>query len=302
MNTSEKFIISPLISRALEFGEPVIALESAVITHGLPYPDNTSVAKSIESEVKHQNAHPATIFLLDGKVRIGIEENELDHIGTHPDRMKIGARDLSTAIAMGWSGGTTVSSTILIANKVGIRIFATGAIGGVHRGSRFDISSDLQMLSQVPVIVVCSGAKNILDLPATVEYLETVNVPVLGYQTNKFPSFLSGKSDLPVSVRVSSIEDICQIAISHWEMGFKSALLVVVPVPEEFSMSDSEFEFYLLEATKNADQSGIKGKEITPYLLDSIHKQSDGKSLLANKELLINNARIAAKIGVALAG
>ncbi len=285
---------------ALRSGFPVVALKSAVITHGLPRPENLQLAQALEQEVRAQKATPATVGMLDGKVVIGLSQLEIERL-SHADRTrKISRRDFGIAVARGESGGTTVAGTLIAARAAGIRVFATGGIGGVHRDAPFDVSADLPELSRSPLVVVCSGAKSILDLPATVEVLETLGVPIIGYQTDHFPAFFSSDSGLPVNVRVDSPSEVVQIARAQWEMGLESAVLVVQPPPDEVAIPHAQIENVIQQALNEAEENAIHGAALTPFLLDRVNQLSGGASLQANLALLRSNARLAAQIAAAL--
>ena len=234
--------ISADIERALRLNQPIVALESAVITHGLPFPQNLQLARDMEATIRREGATPATIALLDGKIRVGLTDEELARLSQASSPLKVSHRDFATAIVKKASGGTTVAGTMLAANNSGIKVFATGGIGGVHKEGVFDISTDLRALAETPMIVVCAGAKAILDLPATLEYLETMGVPVAGYQTDEFPAFYSRESGLKVSVRLDSPQEIVDFANAHWSLGMRSAVLVANPIPETEAISKSEME------------------------------------------------------------
>ncbi len=254
----------------------------------------------MEVEVAQNLATPATCCLLDGKIRVGLDHQELERLGTGAGNRKIGARELSSAAALGWSGGTTVSGTLVIAKMAGIRVFATGGIGGVHRNTNFDISSDLKLLANTPLVVVCSGAKNILDLPATVEYLETMSVPVIGFKTDRFPAFLSGTSNIPLTISTESVEDIRNIALNHWALGLQSALLIVVPLPEAQALAVNAVDEKIDDFVAEAARMRITGQAVTPFLLERLRVHTNGVSISANKKLLLNNAKVAAEIAVAI--
>jgi len=288
--------LSPEISRARDLGLPIVALESTVITHGLPIPQNMELARDMEAKVREQGAVPATVALLDGKIRVGIDEAELEKLAKAKDPVKVSRRVFAKAIVKKLDGGTTVAGTMLAAEQAGIQVFATGGIGGVHREGHMDISTDLQALSDTPMIVVCAGAKSILDLPATLEYLETMAVPVVGYRTDEFPAFFSRKSGLKVSVRLDSPEEIADFAKAHWDLGMKSAILVTNPIPEEFSLDDDFINPIISQASQDAQNNDISGQALTPFLLARINKLSDGRSLKSNLALLHNNASLAAEI------
>jgi len=295
---------SILYSNSLKGGvnsrSPIVALESTVLTHGLPRPHNLKLARDMEQTVRDNGATPATIALLDGKLHIGLDEQELERLANADNVYKVGPRDFATVIAKKANGGTTVAGTMLACKHANIKVFATGGIGGVHRDAPFDISADLQALATIPMILVCAGAKAILDLPATLEYLETMSVPVVGYGTDEFPAFYSRESGLAVSVRLDSPEEIVAFAKAHWDAGLQSAVLVANPIPESEAVSKSEMEPYILQAVQEAHVQGIHGKSVTPFLLSRISELTGGKSMQANLALLLNNARLAAKIASAL--
>jgi pseudouridine-5'-phosphate glycosidase len=287
--------IQPEVGRALATGQPVVALESTVISHGLPYPENQQLAADMEAAVRAGRAVPATTAVIDGTPQIGLDAEGLSQLAQGEGLRKISIRDFGPAIAQKASGGTTVAGTLVISEMAGIKIFATGGIGGVHRDAPFDISTDLGQLSKSRVVVVCAGAKAILDLPATLEQLETLGVPVIGYQTDEFPAFYSQESGLKVSARADSPEETAEIAKAHWQMG-GGGLLVTVPVPTEDAIPASEIESVIQQALSEAGEQGIYGQAVTPFLLSRVSELSGGQSLKANLALLKNNARIAASI------
>jgi len=295
-------IIAPHISKMLSLGAPIVALESTVITHGLPRPQNLQLARDMEKYVRDSGATPATVALLDGKIRIGLLDLELTRLADadSDSLLKVSHRDFATAIVKKTNGGTTVAGTMFAAHMAGITVFATGGIGGVHKESPFDISTDLHALAEIPMIVVCAGAKAILNLPATLEYLETMGVPVIGYQTHKFPAFYSRESGLNVSVRLDTPKEIADFAEAHWSLGLRSAILVANPVPETEAISISEIEPIISNASAEAIEQGIHGQKLTPFLLSRINELTKGKSLRTNLALLLNNARLAAKIAEAV--
>ena len=292
--------LSPEITRARELALPIVALESTVITHGLPIPQNMELARDMEAKVREQGAVPATIALLDGKIRVGINDKELERLANAKNPVKVSRRDFAKAIVKKLDGGTTVAGTMLAAEQAGIRVFATGGIGGVHREGHMDISTDLQALSDTPMIVVCAGAKSILDLPATLEYLETMAVPVVGYKTGEFPAFFSRGSGLKVSVRLDSPQEIVDFTKAHWDLGLKSAVLVTNPIPEEYSLADDEINPIIGQASREAQEQGVHGQALTPFLLARINELSKGRSLRSNLVLLHNNATLAAQIAKAM--
>lgn len=287
-------------SKLKNFSSPLLALESTVITHGLPRPQNLELARAMEAEVRRNGATPATIAVLDGKIRVGLSDEELVRLAEAESPLKISRRDFAAAIAKKASGGTTVAGTMFAAHKAGIRVFATGGIGGVHKESRFDVSTDMQALADTPMIVVCAGAKSILDLPATLETLETLSVPVIGYGTDEFPAFFSRSSGLPVSARLDSPQEVAAFAKAHWEIGMKSAVLVCQPIPIEDEIPREEIDPIEEQASREALEQGITGQRLTPFLLQRVNELTAGRSLRANLSLLLNNARLAAQIAKAL--
>jgi pseudouridine-5'-phosphate glycosidase len=273
-----------------------VALESTVLTHGLPYPQNLELAKQMEAEVTAHGAQPATIALLDGQVVIGATFEQLTWLVMAPELHKISSRDISAAISLRWSGGTTVAGTMVAAHRAGIRVFATGGIGGVHRAAPFDISADLPQLARTPMVVVCAGAKAILDLPATLEYLETAAVPVVGYRTDEFPAFYSRESGLPVSARAESPGEIAALAWTHWSLGMTGAVLVANPPPVDAALPAEDVEGAIQTALLEAQQANITGQRVTPFLLERVNQLTGGASMQANLALLLNTARLAAEI------
>jgi pseudouridylate synthase len=294
------FVLSHEVARALRAGLPVVALESAVITHGLPRPENLTLAQALEQVVREQGATPATVGLLDGKVHVGLSAEELNRLANEDGARKISRRDFGIALVKKENGGTTVAGTLFAARTVGLRVFATGGIGGVHRNSNFDVSADLPELGRSPLVVVCAGAKSILDLPATIEVLETMGVAILGYQTDTFPAFYSRDSGLPVNARVESPEEIARIARAQWDLDLPGTLLVVQPPPDEMSLPTGQVEDLIKQALKEAGQQNISGAAVTPFLLERVNQLSGGASMQANLALLRNNARLAAQIAMAL--
>ncbi len=302
LNNPSSFALSNQVSDAIFNHRPVVALETTVITHGLPSPDNLNLAMEMEGIVNKIGAVPATIGVLDGKVIVGMQKEELESLVKRDHPVKVSSRNLGVCIAQHRSGGTTVAGTLVVCRNTGIQVFATGGIGGVHRGTTFDISADLDELSRSPVIVVCAGAKSILDLPATLEILETRGIPVIGYQTDEFPAFYSINSGLPVDARAESASEIATIAKAHWALGLQSAILVCIPPPAEIAMDANEVNRVLEDALKQAKTDGITRGSITPYLLGKMKELTHGKSLDANLALLRNNASLAAKIAVEFSG
>ena len=296
-----KFQLSPEVSRALSLKLPVVALESTVITHGLPFPENLNLAHDMESEVRQYGGTPATIAVLRGDVYIGLNDAQLQQIANQGGMVKISPRDFAPVMVKYLSGGTTVAGTMLVAHMAGIQVFATGGIGGVHRQAPFDISADLLQLAKTPMVVVCAGAKAILDLPATLEYLETVGVPVVGYQTEDFPAFYSRTSGLKTSASANSVWEIVKMARAHWNLGLQSAILVVTPPPEEVALPPEQVEEAVRQALQDARLQKIRGQQVTPFLLSRVSELTGGASLGANLGLLRNNARLAADIARQLA-
>lgn len=290
----------PNVAAALAADKPIVALESTVITHGLPRPVNLELARHMQSEVASAGAQPATIALLRGTIHVGLAHEALETIALAPDTQKISRRDIGIARAKKITGGTTVAATMYIAHAAGIRVFATGGIGGVHRGEAGDVSADLPELARTPVAVVCSGAKSILDLPRTLEWLETAGVPVIGWGTDEYPAFFSHTSGLPVTVRIDTPQEAAEILRTHWEMGMESGVLICVPCPEDDAVPNEIIEEALARALQEAEEEGIHGKGVTPFLLTRVSALSSGATLRANLALLRNNARVGAEIAKAL--
>ena len=297
----KSYQLSPEVIQARRLNLPLVALESAVITHGLPRPTNLELAMSVEDEIRAYHAVPATIALIAGKICVGLDHASLERLSNERDARKVSRRDFATTLAANASGGTTVAGTLVAARAVGIRVFSTGGIGGVHRQAPFDISADLIELSRSPLVVVCAGAKAILDLPNTLEYLETMAVPVVGYQTDEFPAFYSRSSGLKLTASADTPAQIATIARIHWSLGLESAILVVLPLPEEVALPRDAVEKMIEQALSEAQKKGIHGQAVTPFLLSRVSELSGGASLHANLELLRNNARLAAQIAVELA-
>ena len=293
--------IAEEVAAAVEMNKPVVALESTVIAHGLPRPVNLETARRLESIVREANAVPATIAIIDGKLCVGLNDAQLKLLAESNDVKKVSTRDLPLALAQRWTGATTVASTSWIAERAGSKVFSTGGIGGVHRGSLPDISADLPELARTPIVVVCSGAKIVLDLPATREWLETHGVTVLGYQCDELPAFYSRSSGLPVDARVDSAEEVGEIFRAQRALQISSALLVTVPVPEEFEVPATQLTAVLDNALAAAENKAITGRDLTPFLLSEMAQQSEGATLKANIALLENNVRVGAEIARALA-
>jgi len=300
MSDSNTLHISGEVGASLSNNNPIVALESTVIAHGLPRPTNLETARKLETVVSEAGATPATIAIIDGQPHIGLNDEQLELLATSRDIKKVSIRDLSIALAQRWNGATTVASTCWIAHRAGIKVFATGGIGGVHRGSLPDVSADLPQLAQTPIVVVCSGAKIVLDLSATREWLETFGVTVVGYQCDEMPAFYSRRSGLSVDVRVESATDVAELFKAQQRLEMRSAILVTVPVPVDFELPLEDTERVLAGALQEAEQLSITGRDVTPFLLAQMSERSGGATLKANIALLKNNARIAAEIAKAV--
>lgn len=293
--------IAPEVEEALAEGRPVVALESTVISHGLPRPDNIELARRCEAAVRDEGAVPATIGVIHGEVVVGLSDDEIRTLALDDSVRKVSRRDYPIVVARREHGGTTVAATMIGAYLAGIRLFATGGIGGVHRGEGDDVSADLPELAMTSVCVVCAGAKSILDLPRTLEYLETAGVPILGYQTDQFPAFYAATSGLPLEVRVDSPFDVARILQAKWDMGLDGGVLVTVPPPDDLALPTHEMENAIAVALSDADAQGISGKQITPFLLTRVSEITEGRSLAVNIALLEQNARVAARIAAEVA-
>lgn len=294
------FVVKDDVQRALKQNRPVVALESTVLTHGLPHPTNLALGRDMEAAVLADGATPATIGVLHGTVRVGLTDAELAELAQAAAAMKVSRRDFAAAVVKKASGGTTVAGTMFAADKVGIKVFATGGIGGVHREARFDVSPDLQALASTRMIVVCAGAKSILDLPSTLEMLETNGVPALGYGTDEFPAFFSRRSGFKTSARVDSPQEAADFARAHWELGMPSAVLVCRPISAEDEIPREEIDPVEEQASREAQERGIGGQALTPFLLQRVNELTGGKSMRANLSLLLGNARLAAQIAKAM--
>ena len=295
--------ISPEVKKALDEGRPVVALESTIISHGMPYPRNVETALLVEQTIRDCGATPATIAVIGGRLKAGLSRDEIEYLGkTGRGVAKASRRDLPALVARGADGATTVTTTMIIAHMAGIKIFATGGIGGVHRGAEvtMDISADLEELAQTPVMVVCAGAKSILDLGLTLEYLETHGVPVIGYGTDELPAFYTRKSGFGVDYRVDSPAELAAMFRAQRDLGYKGGMLVTNPIPEEYSMDKAVIDKAIDEALAQAKAQGIHGKETTPFLLARVKDLTGGDSLDSNIQLVYNNARLAAKTACAL--
>jgi pseudouridine-5'-phosphate glycosidase len=292
----------PEVADALQGARPVVALESTLITHGLPYPTNVETALAMEKAVRDGGAVPATIAILKGQITVGLTQQQIESLGRSQSRTirKCSRRDLPIAVGLGENAATTVAGTMIVAHMAGIRVFATGGIGGVHRGHPFDVSADLIELGRTPIVVVCSGAKSILDLPLTLEVLETQGVPVLGYQVDSLPAFYTRESSLPIDVRVNTPDEVARIAHAARQLNAQHGILVAVPVPEAYAVSIEEAERAIRQAAEEADAQGIHGKAVTPFMLERVAALTAGSTLAANRALLVNNALTAAQIAVSM--
>lgn len=299
---TERLSLSAEVADALRAGRPVVALESTLITHGLPHPANVETALAMEAAVRESGAVPATIAILAGKITVGLTRADIERLGAQPHGSvrKCSRRDLPIAVGLGEDAATTVAGTMIVAHLAGIRVFSTGGIGGVHRGAPFDVSADLLELGRTPVAVVCSGAKSILDLPLTLEVLETQGVPVIGLGTGTLPSFYSRSSGLPVDVSVKTTAEAAQIVAAARRLGAEHGLLITVPVPAKDELPTERVEAAILQATAEAAAKGISGKRVTPFVLGRVAELTGGESRRANLALLINNARVGGQLAVAL--
>ena len=296
--------ISPEVKAALEAGKPVVALESTIISHGMPYPTNVETALLVEQTLRDNGAVPATIAVIGGRLKAGLSKEEIEYLGkTGRGVAKASRRDLPALVARGADGATTVTTTMIIAHMAGIQVFATGGIGGVHRGAEttMDISADLEELAQTPVMVVCAGAKSILDLGLTLEYLETKGVPVIGYGTEELPAFYTRKSGFGVDYRVDSPEELAAMFAAQRDLGYKGGMLVTNPIPEEYAMPKDVIDAAIEQALRECKEQGVHGKETTPFLLARVVELTGGDSLESNIQLVLNNARVAARTAAALA-
>ena len=291
--------ISPEVKKALDEGRPVVALESTIISHGMPYPRNVETALLVEQTIRDCGATPATIAVIGGRLKAGLSRDEIEYLGkTGRGVAKASRRDLPALVARGADGATTVTTTMIIAHMAGIKIFATGGIGGVHRGAEvtMDISADLEELAQTPVMVVCAGAKSILDLGLTLEYLETHGVPVIGYGTDELPAFYTRRSGFGVDYRLDTPAEIAGAIRVKEACGLKGGLLITNPIPEEYAMPEDKMNKCIDDAVRMASELGIHGKQVTPFLLDKIKTLTEGKSLEANIKLVLNNAKLGAEV------
>lgn len=297
---NELLHFSPEVAQARAEGRPIVALESTVISHGLPYPHNVETALSMEEHVRKGGAVPATIAVLNGKLAVGLTLDQIEHLAKAGNIRKCSRRDFPIALGLGEDAATTVAGTMIVAHMAGIQVFATGGIGGVHRGAPFDQSADLQELGRTPVAVVCSGAKSILDLPLTLEVLETQGVPVLGYQTDKLPAFYTRSSDLPIDARVDTPEQAARVIQAAHSLKAQHGILIAVPVPAESAFPEAEAEQVIRQATEEAHAQNISGKAVTPFVLSRVAELTGGRARTANVALLQNNAYVAGQIALAL--
>ena len=302
MNLHDYLSVAPEIAEALAAGKPVVALESTILSHGMPYPENVEFAHKVEKIVREEGAIPATTAIIGGKLKVGLNDEELLTMCKAENVGKVSRRDVAVYLATGMTGATTVATTMIIASMAGIRFFATGGIGGVHRGAEttMDISAALEELAQTPVMVVCAGAKAILDLGLTLEYLETKGVPVLGYGTDELPAFYTRESGLGVDARVDTPEDLAAIFQAQRDLGLKTGMLVTNPIPQQYAMDKTVIDKAIDQALAESHEQGIHGKETTPFLLARVAELTGGDSLESNIQLVLNNARVAAKTAVAL--
>ena len=299
----EKYLdIHPEVKAAIEAGKAVVALESTIISHGMPYPKNVETALEVEKIAREHGAVPATIAIMNGRIKVGLTSKEIESLGQSDDAVKASRRDIPFILVKGLTGATTVASTMIIASLAGIKIFATGGIGGVHRGAQdtFDISADLQELAKTNVAVVCAGAKSILDIGLTLEYLETQGVPVVGYGTDDLPAFYTSKSGYGVDYRVDTVQELAEALKAKWDLGLHGGVVVANPIPEEYEMEPDVINKAIDSAVKEAEEKGIKGKESTPFLLAKVKELTGGASLDSNIQLVYNNAKLGAQIAVEL--
>ena len=289
------------VQNALDKKKPIVALESTIISHGMPYPQNVQMAEKVEQIIREEGAVPATIAIMNGKIKIGLEKEDLEILANSPDVAKVSRRDLPVVLSQKTLGATTVAATMICAEMAGITFFVTGGIGGVHRGfeSHMDVSADLEELAQTNVTVICAGAKSILDLPRTLEYLETKGVPVIGYRTDELPAFFTRKSGHKLSIRMDTPRDISHVVFTKNQLHLKGGTLVVNPIPEEHELEKEYIDGIIGEAIEDAEKQGVSGKDTTPFLLKAIVEKTEGKSLEANLELVYNNAHVGGKLAVA---
>lgn len=295
--------ISPEVKKALSEGKPVVALESTIISHGMPYPKNVETALLVEEEIRKNGAVPATIAIINGRLKAGLTHDEIEYFGKKGRAIaKVSRRDIPVIVSSGQDGATTVAATMIIAAMAGIQVFATGGIGGVHRGAQetMDISADLDEFTKTPVMVICAGAKAILDLPLTLEYLETRGIPLFSYKTDELPAFYTYKSGIKSPFRADSVEELASIWNTKKELGFNTGFIVANPIPKEYALDSDVMNKAIDQALKEAEEKGIRGKETTPFLLERIQQLTGGDSLESNIKLVLNNAALASKIAANL--
>lgn len=291
-------VLSKEVQEGFEKGLPVVALESTIISHGMPYPQNVAMAREVEQIIRDNGAVPATIAIVDGKIKVGLSDEELEMFGSSKGIAKVSRRDLADIVASKKLGATTVATTMIAAELAGIKFFVTGGLGGVHRGweSNLDISADMDELAQTSVAVICAGAKSILDLPATLEYLETKGVPVVGYGTKNLPAFFTRDSGLPLALSSDSLEHIASMIQTKWDLNLNGGVVIANPIPEEDALDPAYIDGIIADAVKEAEETGVVGKDITPFLLGKIVEKTGGKSLEANIQLVKNNAKVGATL------
>lgn len=290
--------INPEVVEAIKNGKPVVALESTIIAHGMPYPKNVETAMAVNQVIRNNGAIPATIGIIKGRIKVGLTDEEIEYMAKAPDVLKVSRRDLPFVIAKGRDGATTVAATMIVANMAGIRVFVTGGIGGVHRGAgeSFDISADLEELKMTDVVVVCAGIKSILDIGATLEYLETSGVPVISYGTEEFPAFYSRKSGYTTEIAIDDPKEIAELIKVKYQLELKGGVVVACPIPELNEIPFEEMDAIIKQSLKSSEEKNITGKRITPFLLDHVKQLTEGRSLEANIQLVLNNADVGAKI------
>ncbi|WP_419959662.1 pseudouridine-5'-phosphate glycosidase [Psychrobacillus sp. BM2] len=290
------------VAKGMQEGKAIVALESTIISHGMPYPQNVETARKVEQIVRDNGAVPATIAIMDGKIKIGLSDEELETLGTSKNARKTSRRDLAYVISSKEIGATTVATTMICAEMAGIKLFVTGGIGGVHRGAEttMDISADLEELANTNVAVVCAGAKSILDIGLTLEYLETKGVPVVGYQTDSFPAFYTTTSEFDANFRLNNEKEVAEMLKAKWDLELNGGAVIANPIPTEHSLEESYINTIIESALQEAEENGIKGKDVTPFMLGKVKELTEGKSLEANIELVYNNARVGSKIAVEL--
>jgi pseudouridylate synthase len=304
MMDTQPFSVSPRVAQALAARRAIVALETTLVTHGLPNPEGLEVAMALEAAVADAGAEPATIGIIDGVIRVGLDRAEIARLATRGSVVKLNLSNLAAHLAAGCWGSTTVAATMLVAQAVGIKVFSTGGIGGVHRNAAEtgDVSADLSALARFPVCVVSAGAKAVLDLPRTVELLETLGVPVLGFGTDEFPAFYGRESGLPVDRRFDDVEGLARAVRAHLALGVGSGILVGNPIPREHELPRTVWEPAIEQALADADRQGVRGRDVTPFLLDRLRVLTEGASVFSNRALLVNNARLAGRLAVALQG